>query len=148
MAEYKVIVVGTDGSDRSLRAVDKAASIAAESNAKLVIASAYLPQENRHSGEPDVPTGEGYKSEGNAPVYAMLRDAKRRAQDAGARDVEERAVAGAPVQALAELAEEVHADLLVVGNLGEKGLAGKVFGSVPRALRKGAKTEVLVVETT
>ncbi|MBV9353014.1 MAG: universal stress protein, partial [Mycobacterium sp.] len=35
MSAYQVVVVGTDGSQTSLHAVDRAAEIAAESNAKL-----------------------------------------------------------------------------------------------------------------
>ena len=44
MSAYQTVVVGTDGSDSSLRAVDRAGQIAAGSNAKLVIATAYFPQ--------------------------------------------------------------------------------------------------------
>jgi nucleotide-binding universal stress UspA family protein len=36
MSEYRVVVVGTDGSDSSFRAVDKAAAIAAEADAELI----------------------------------------------------------------------------------------------------------------
>jgi hypothetical protein len=40
-------VVGTDGSDTSLRAVDHAAAFAAENNAKLIIAMAHLSSVDR-----------------------------------------------------------------------------------------------------
>lgn len=43
MGAYRTVVVGTDGSDSSMRAVDKAAQIAG-ADAKLIVASAYLPQ--------------------------------------------------------------------------------------------------------
>ena len=35
MTTYRTVVVGTDGSESSLRAVDRAATIAADSDAKL-----------------------------------------------------------------------------------------------------------------
>ena len=44
MSAYQTLVVGTDGSDTSLRAVDHAAAFAAENNAKLIIAMAHLPE--------------------------------------------------------------------------------------------------------
>ena len=44
----------------------------------------------------------------------MLRDASSRAKEAGARDVEEKAVEGAPIDALLTVADEVGADLIVV----------------------------------
>lgn len=147
MSDYKVIVVGTDGSDSSLRAVDQAAGIAAEAGAKLIVATAYLPKDDHHSGEPDQPTNEDYRTEGNAPVYGMLREASDRARAAGATDVEERAVAGAPIDVLVDLAADVDADLLVVGNVGVNSIAGRLLGSVPKAVSRRAKTEVLVAET-
>ncbi len=148
MTDYKLVVVGTDGSDSSLRAVDKAAGIAAKAKAKLIVASAYLDKdENSGATEPDQPSGEDYKTEGNAPVYQLLRDAADRAKAAGASDVEERAVAGSAVDALLSLVKEVNADLLVVGNVGMNSVAGRLLGSVPGAVRKRAKCEVLVAET-
>ena len=148
MPDYKVVVVGTDGSETSLRAVDKAAAIAAESNAKLIVASAYLSSDSHQGGtDPDQLSGEKYRTEGNAPLYAMLREASDRARQAGVHDVEEKAVEGAPVDALIELAEKVHADLIVVGDVGLNSVVGRLIGSVPRAVRSRAKTEVLVVET-
>jgi nucleotide-binding universal stress UspA family protein len=145
--DYKVVVVGTDGSETSLRAVDKAAAIAAESNAKLIVASAYSADSHSGGTDPDQLPGEKYRTEGNAPLYAMLRSASDRAREAGAHDVEEKAVEGAPVDALIELAEKVHADLIVVGDVGLNSVVGRLIGSVPRAVRHRAKTEVLVVET-
>jgi nucleotide-binding universal stress UspA family protein len=148
VANYKVIVVGTDGSDTSLRAVDKAAAIAAEANAKLIVASAYVDTDSRGAGpDPDQASGEGYRTEGNAPLYAMLREACDRAKKAGADNVEEKAVEGAPVDALLELAEKADADLIVVGNVGLNSVVGRLVGSVPREIRQRAKTEVLVVDT-
>lgn len=148
MGNYKVVVVGTDGSDSSLRAVDRAAAIATESDAKLIVASAYLREDGARSGEPDQPRGESYKTEGAAPVYSLLRDASARAKSAGAKDVEERAIVGAPVDALVDLVDEVKADLLVVGNVGLKSVAGRLLGSVPRDVKRRANAEVLVVETS
>jgi nucleotide-binding universal stress UspA family protein len=147
MSEYKVVVVGTDGSDTSFRAVDRAAAIAAESDAKLIIATAFLADDELRSGEPDQLKGENYRTEGNAPVYGMLREAVDRARTAGAKDIEEKAIPGVPIDVLVELVDDVGADLLVVGNVGVKSIAGRLLGSVPTALRRRAKTEVLVVET-
>ena len=91
---------------------------------------------------------EGYKMSGNAPIYAILREAKDRAKAAGATEVEEKAIVGAPVDALVELAEEVKADLLVVGNVGLSTIAGRLLGSVPANVARRSKTDVLIVHTT
>ena len=99
MSTYRTVVVGTDGSDSSLRAVDRAGAIAAAAHANLIVASAYFPHAvDRHAA--DGLRNEGYKVTGNAPVYALLRDARDRAKEAGAADIKERAMLGAPVEAL------------------------------------------------
>ena len=147
MSGYTTIVVGTDGSDSSLRAVEKAGQIAAGSGATVVVATAYFPQgEDQRAA--DVLKDEGYKMSGNAPIYAILREAKDRAIQAGAKSVEEKAVVGAPVDALVDLAEEVKADLLVVGNVGLSTIAGRLLGSVPANVARRSKTDVLIVHTT
>ena len=147
MSGYQTVVVGTDGSDSSLRAVDKAGQIAAASGAKVIVATAYFPQAEDHRAA-DVLKDEGYKMSGNAPIYAILREAKDRAKAAGATEVEEKAVVGAPVDALVDLAQEVNADLLVVGNVGLSTIAGRLLGSVPANVARRSKTDVLIVHTT
>ena len=147
MSAYRTVVVGTDGSDSSLRAVDRAATIAAQSGAKVYVASAYFPQHDDPRAA-DVLKDESYKTTGAAPIYAILKEAHERATAAGAKDVEERPIVGAPVDALVELAEEVGADLLVVGNVGLSTITGRLLGSVPANVSRKAKTDVLIVHTT
>jgi nucleotide-binding universal stress UspA family protein len=146
MSAYRTVVVGTDGSDSSFRAVDKAAQIAGD-GAKLIIASAYLPQPE-DTRAADALRDESYKVSGTAPIYAILQDAKERARKAGAKNVEERSIVGAPVDALVKLAEDEKADLLVVGNVGLSTIAGRLLGSVPANVSRRAKVDVLIVHTT
>lgn len=146
MGAYQVVVVGTDGSASSLRAVDRAAQLAGD-DAKLIIASAYLPQHDDGRAA-DILKDESYKVSGIAPIYAILQDAKERAHKAGATKVEERPIEGAPVDALVRLAEAENADLLVVGNVGLSTIAGRLLGSVPANVSRRATVDVLIVHTT
>lgn len=149
MKTYRTVVVGTDGSESSLRAVDRAGAIAAESEAKLIIATGYFPQRD-DARAADMLGDEGYKVQGNAPVYAILHEARDRAKAAGAKNIEERPIQDAPVHALVELAEKVDADLLVVGNVGldaRSALIGRVF-SVPGGIATKATIDVLIVHTS
>jgi nucleotide-binding universal stress UspA family protein len=164
MSAYQTLVVGTDGSDTSLRAVDHAAALAVENNAKLIIAMAHLPNVDKGGwGRPARPDGvidpdaevalggEGdYKVHGEAPIYAILREARDRATTAGAKSIETRPILGDPVHALSRLAPEVEADLLVVGNVGLATRSGKWLGSVPGNVLARAKrtADVLIVHTT
>ena len=47
-----------------------------------------------------------------------------------------------------KLAEDVKADLLVVGNVGLSTIAGRLLGSVPANVSRRAKVDVLIVHTT
>jgi nucleotide-binding universal stress UspA family protein len=160
MSAYRTVIVGTDGSDSSFRAVDQAAAFAAQEKAKLIIASAYIPHAEKGSWSrapsPDYVAdsraadslgGEGYKLHGTAPVYEILHDARDRAKAAGAQDIEERAIEGAPVEALVHLAKDVKADLLVVGDVGLDSVAGRLLGSVPADVARKAKIDILIVHT-
>lgn len=147
MSVYRTVVVGTDGSDSSLRAVDRAGAIAAAANANLIVASAYFPHADDKRAA-DALKDDGYQVIGNAPVYALLRNARDRAKEAGASDIKVRAILGAPVEALVDLADEVDADLLVVGSVGLGTFAGRLLGSVPANIARRAKVDVLIVHTT
>jgi nucleotide-binding universal stress UspA family protein len=134
MSAYQTVVVGADGSDSSLRAVDRAAVIAADHGAKLIVATAHLPvpvEKGRYAIPPGSTHGQDYRLVGEAPFYAILQDARERAHKAGATNVEEKPVVGTPIDALVRLAEEVDADLLVVGNVGLSTVAGRLLGSSP-----------------
>jgi nucleotide-binding universal stress UspA family protein len=160
MSGYRTVVVGTDGSGSSLRAVERAGTLAAKDNAKLIVASAHFPSVEKggwsrapspdHVADPraeDTLRGEGYKVHGSAPIYAILREARDRAKAVGAQDIEERAIVGAPVDALISLADEVNADLLVVGDVGLDTVAGRLLGSVPSDVARRARIDILIVHT-
>jgi nucleotide-binding universal stress UspA family protein len=149
MTTYNTVLVGTDGSESSLRAVERASKIAAESDAKLIIATGYLPEKD-DTRAADALKSEAYKVTGKGPVYSVLHDAHDRAKAAGVTNIEDRPVKGAPVHALVDLAEETGADLLVVGNVGlDTGAAiiGRVF-SIPGAVANRAKVDVLIAHTS
>jgi nucleotide-binding universal stress UspA family protein len=160
MNGYRTVVVGTDGSDSSMRAVERAAQFAVQENAKLMIASAHVSTVEKggwsrapshdHVSDPraaDSLGGESYILHGSAPIYAILREAHDKARAAGAANVEERAIEGAPVPALVKLVEEVNADLLVVGDVGLDTVAGRLLGSVPAEVARKAKIDILIVHT-
>ncbi|MFD1812879.1 universal stress protein [Rhodococcus gannanensis] len=148
MSAYRTIVVGTDGSDSSLKAVDKAAALAGDAGATLVIACAYYPADPKDiESAQDALREDAYQITGSAPTYEILRTARERAQAAGAANIDERAVVGAPVDSLLTLVDELEADLLVVGNRGLNTLTGRLLGSVPSDAARKSTCDVLIVHT-
>lgn len=149
MSSYAKILVGTDGSTSSFRAVERAATIAADAGATLLIASAYQPLSERDRDRAVNQLGDdAYKVMGSNPAEDALRDAAALARTNGAEKIETIAEAGDAVDILATLIERRGADLCVVGNRGLNSLAGRLLGSVPANISHRARCDVLIVHTT
>lgn len=150
MGAYQTVVVGTDGSETSFVAVERAAAIAKDAGATLVVACAYFPSSDRDTAhDRDVLGEEAYQVVGSAPADDTVRTAAERAVAAvGAVQVETEVVEGKPVDVLSSVTTARKADLLVVGNRGLNTLAGRILGSVPLDVARHAKCDVLIVHTT
>jgi nucleotide-binding universal stress UspA family protein len=149
MSAYRTIVVGTDGSDTSLAAVDRAASVAVDSAAELVIVCAYTPAtRDDTAGAEDALKDEAHLVLGWTPAEETLRTAEERAIKAGARKIRTMAADGAPADVLRDATENAGADLLVVGNRGLNTLSGRILGSVPSDVARHSGVDVLIVHTT
>ncbi len=103
MEPYRSIVVGSDGSDTSLRAVDRAATLARDSGATLVIVCAYHPAGRDERAE-DALGEEAFLIRGSAPAEQNLQLAADRAAAAGTTDVRTAAIVGEPVDVLRKAA--------------------------------------------
>lgn len=149
MTGYRTVVVGTDGSESSFRAVDRAAEVARDTGARLVLACAYFPAGRDVVDQAqEALRDEAYQVVGSAPADDSLRRAADRARAAGAPDMARIARVGAPVETLLKIVDEQRADLLVVGNRGLNTLAGRILGSVPANAARRAGCDVLIVHTT
>lgn len=149
MSGYTTVLVGTDGSESSYRAVDRAAAVARDAGATLLLACAYRPMSAREVQDAaDALGGESYKVSGSTPAEDVLRDAADRARTVGVEDVDTIAVEGDPVDELIEIVRRRDVDLVVVGNRGLNSLAGRLLGSVPANISHRATCDVLIVHTT
>ncbi|KAA9155781.1 universal stress protein [Amycolatopsis acidicola] len=149
MAAYHTVVVGTDGSDSSFRAVDRAAAVSADSGARLVIVCAYYPASEKDVEKAqDALRDEAYQVVGSAPAEDTLLSARDRAAKVGASNIETLAIVGEPVETLRKVVADRSADLLVVGNRGLNTITGRILGSVPSEAARKSGVDVLIVHTT
>lgn len=150
MGGYSTIVVGTDGSETSFQAVTRAATLALDAGATLVIACAYTPQrgEDVDRAQDILGPDAAYQVVGSAPADETLRTAAERAAAVGPVKVETVAISGKPDAVLQQVVRERSAELLVVGNRGLNTLAGRLIGSVPLDVLRHTPVDVLVVHTT
>lgn len=149
MSSYSTVLVGTDGSPTSFKAVGRAAEIAQGMKATLLIVTAYRALAGKELKAAVEQLGsEAYKVTGSSPAEAVLEGAKEVAVKAGAKKVETLAVEGDAVDVLADTAAARKIDLLVVGNRGLNSLAGRLLGSVPQNISHRSPCDILIVHTT
>ncbi len=147
---YRTLLAGTDGSESSLLATDRAAEIAARDSARLIVVCAYHPLTAREQSILAATLGPTslYQVAGTDAAEKVMETALERARAAGAAEADGRLVEGDPGQALLTVATENAADLIVVGNRGINTLSGRLLGSVPSDVSQRAPCDVLIVHTT
>lgn len=143
------IVVGTDGSDTAEEAVRQAIDLAKLTGATLSVVSAFQPVSKRRiQGEqegapPDIANQIGPREDVNLILDAAA--AKARAEGV---EVQTHPVQADPAEAILNVAEEIKADLIVVGNKGMTGARRYLLGSVPNNVSHHAPCSVIIVRTT
>lgn len=146
---FRSIVVGTDGSETADKAVDAAIELAQLSGAALELVSAYEPvsnQQPRHAAR-ELPAGMEWMIHRRAEVDATLHHAAQRAAASGVR-ASQHAREGDAADAILDVAEELGADLIVVGNKGMTGAKRFLLGSVPNKISHHAPCAVMIIRTT
>ena len=147
MARPRSIVVGTDGSDRSERALDRAGELARLLGVKLHIVSCFGKSSDGVSGAAarGVPIAVDKQDGGRTRAQHNVDRAQQRLAPAGVES-ETHVWPGEPADALVEIADEQGAQMIIVGNRGMTG-TGRVLGSVPNRVSHHAHCDVLIVRT-
>ncbi|MGB9941137.1 universal stress protein [Methanosarcina sp.] len=141
---YRNIVVATDGSENSQRAISYGVEIAKLSGA--TVHALYVVDTTSFSS---IPMDAGWEV-----MYETLRkegekaisDVQKRGEVSGV-EVREVLLEGHPSNEIIDFAENNNADLIVVGTLGKTGLDRFLMGSVAEKVVRGSKVPVLVVRS-
>jgi nucleotide-binding universal stress UspA family protein len=138
---FETVVVGADASDTAAEAVRQAIELVKLTGGRLHIVSAYKQQQFSTSGGEEV-----VGLESGDLAESVLADHGSRARAAGI-EAQTHARSGAPADVICEVAKDVNADLIVVGNKGMIGMR-RVLGSVPNSVAHHAPCSVLIAFTT
>jgi nucleotide-binding universal stress UspA family protein len=138
---YSAIVVGTNGTETAAKAVAHAAALAQANQASLHIVAS-LPPKTVAAG-----AVAGVIIDSREDVEAILAEAAAGVEHEGLT-VKTHALQMEPAQAIVDVAKQVDADLVVVGDKGMKGAKRFVLGSVPNSVAHSAPCTVLIVKTT
>jgi nucleotide-binding universal stress UspA family protein len=144
MLNFNIIVVTTDLSEYSLRALPYAVGLAERFEAKLKILCI---------NEPTVPisdvawTGIDVHATDNALLTEARRALDKIVSEQVPRDldVESKVITGNPVEGIIEFAREQNADLLVMCTHGRTGLSHVLMGSTAEAVVRRAPCPVLTL---
>lgn len=148
MARPGSIVVGTDGSDRAEHALDRAGELARLLGVKLHVVSCYSKGLDgvgtaASARRPSMPEQE-QQGERTRAQHSVDRAQQRLARSGV--ETETHVWSGEPADALVQIADEQHAQMIIVGNRGMTG-TGRVLGSVPNRVSHHAHCDVLIVRT-
>lgn len=145
---YKAVVVGTDGTARAQVAVAHAAGLARATGAAVHVVHAYRLPSAAMVATPEMgAVAAGTDADARAAAQALADDVAETLRRDGVAEVRAHAVPGGAADSLCRVAEDVGADLVVVGNKGMTG-ARRLLGSVPNAVAHHAACAVLIVPTT
>lgn len=137
---YKKIVVGYDGSDRALNAVEQAADLATATGSAVHLVTAVDKDDKiRKIG---ASSDTRFMSDSEIAVEQLTH----LAQDFNHLNISVAAVPGPPAKVLLDEAKTVDADLILVGNRHVQGL-GRVLGSVAEDVAHRADCAVLIAKT-
>jgi nucleotide-binding universal stress UspA family protein len=144
---FKNILIPTDGSELSQRAVHMAVSLAKLHGARLtgihVIPDYHLLI--AYEGAFDPVTEERIEEEAKARAQNYLDFVRKSAQDAGVPCDTVCETSDHPYDAILKAAEARHCDLIVMTSHGRKGLAAVLLGSETRKVLTHTRIPVLVV---
>ena len=145
---FKKILVATDASVASSRAVNFAAQLSVEHEAELlilnVIRDMQLPAELKEAPEFEA-FNDARDDLMRQAADRILAAAKKTARKAGAKNVQTAIGSGDPATSIAGFARRRSVDLIVVGTRGLSKVEASAMGSVSRKLLDFADVNCLVI---
>jgi nucleotide-binding universal stress UspA family protein len=139
-----VIVVGTDGSTTADVAVQRAASLAKLTGARVELVSGYKEDYSLVSGT-GMYVGD-LAGDARRAADGCLESTAKALRDEGLQ-VETHCMGGDPADALIDIAEATNASLIVVGSKGMHGGRRFLLGNVPNKVSHHAPCSVMIVRT-
>lgn len=142
---FKHILAPIDGSETSLKALDKAAQMAKAFDATVTVVYVIDPYPFTGVGAEFGYGQDQYLNAARAEARAALDAAAGRLQEAGVRFDSRVLESHAIWRGIVEAVDELGIDLVVIGSHGRRGLERLVLGSVTQSVLSHSKTTTLVV---
>lgn len=141
---YQRILVPTDGTERSLRAVEGAADFAKPLGAKLVLFSVIEPYSYTNLAEYRPESIEQYDERVTSEAEERLEAARRVCADRGVECEVVTVKSFSPAEAIIEEAEKRGCDIVFMASHGRKGIAAVLLGSETQKVLTHSRIPVMV----
>jgi nucleotide-binding universal stress UspA family protein len=145
---YKHLLVPTDGSELSGKAVSHAIGLARALGARMTAfyASPEYPTPIVAEGIVLEPVSlEDYEARANEEAQAILKPVVQQAEAAGVSCNTEHLIASVPWEAILNIAKKVDADAIVMASHGRRGLSAMLLGSETQRVLTHSTVPVIVV---
>ncbi|GER22922.1 universal stress protein [Zafaria cholistanensis] len=139
-----IVLVGVDGSDTAQKAAQRAASIAQGLGVGLAVVTAHATD---NTEVVRIGRDTWVMDDAEQALKLAEHSAELLRQDYPGLEITPVAALGKPQDALVEEAERSGAQMIVVGNVGMKGL-GRLLGSVATSVAHHAPCDVLIAKTS
>jgi nucleotide-binding universal stress UspA family protein len=136
---FQTILVGTNGSETANRAVARAAELASQTGRVLHIVTVYKAPsvQQLEARRASLPEEFRWSVSADSEAQDILRDAAGLASRMRVKVVETHHSTGDPAKAILRTAQDVSADLVVIGS---KGIERRILGSVPSSVAAGRRS--------
>ncbi|HYA20904.1 MAG TPA: universal stress protein [Burkholderiales bacterium] len=143
---YKHILIPTDGSNLSIKAVKQGVAFAKAAGARVTAITVTPSFHMVLTAEPLMvtDTAEQYKKDSKARAKAILEAARKVAASARVRFEGVHAIGDQPFKAIINAAQRKHCDLIFMASHGWKGFAALVLGSETNKVLTHSRIPVLV----
>ena len=141
---YKRILVPTDGSDRSVKAVEGAAKFAKPLGATLVVMTVIEPYSYTNLAEYRPESIEQYDERVTAEAEERLVQASKICDDVGVESKTLMVKSFSPAEAIIEHAEKNACDIIFMASHGRKGIAAVLLGSETQKVLTHSRFPVMV----
>ncbi|MCX8030837.1 MAG: universal stress protein [Thermodesulfovibrionales bacterium] len=139
----KKVLVATDGSDESMKAIDRAVKIAKSSDTEVVVVNV---------AEDFCPVGlvevdcDTIRELVLKESKGIMQTAVSKLKEAGIKNIKEVIEFGSPAETIVEVADREKVDEIIVASRGRHGVKKLLMGSVAARVLEWAKCPVVVVK--
>ena len=141
------VLIPVDGSESSLRAIEKAVEFGVTKDVEIHVITVVLPVHTTPSKNPYIPSdmADNLRKAGKEAAVDILETAKDKVCSLNGVCASKEILEGDPAEEIVRYAQEIDADLIVMGSRGLSTFGRLLLGSVSQKVLHNAHCSMLIV---